>query len=178
MSKKSSPIEVAQIGRLVGLRGELKLHLHSDFPEQFRAGKTFNTQKNITLEILSYNDKRGLVLFRGYESRESAGCLVNSYLLTTMESTLEDCSLDDDELFWFDIIGCEVKESESILGVVSDIERIGDTDYLVIKTDKTLVSKKLSNTFFLPYIDRYVLSADKETKVVHVKDGLELLECS
>jgi len=95
-----------------------------------------------------------------------------------MEATLEDCNLDDDELFWFDIIGCEVKEDESVLGVVSDIDRIGDTDYLVIKTDKTLVSKELSKTFFLPYIDRYVLSADKETKVIHVKDGLELLECS
>ena len=178
MSKKESPIEVAQVGRLVGLRGELKLHIHSDFPEQFCTGKTFTTQKNLKLEIASYNEKRGLVLFRGYESRESAACLVNSFLLTTMESTLEDCKLDDDELFWFDIIGCEVKENESILGVVSDMERIGDTDYMVIKTDKTLVAKELSKTFFLPYIDRYVLSADKEIKVVHVKDGLELLECS
>jgi len=178
MSKKESPIEVAQIGRLVGLRGELKLHIHSDFPEQFCAGKIFTTQKNIKLEIASYNEKRGLVLFRGYESRESAACLVNSFLLTTMEATLEDCNLDDDELFWFDIMGCEVKENESILGVVSDIERIGDTDYMVIKTDKTLVAKGLSKTFFLPYIDRYVISANKETKVVHVKDGLELLECS
>jgi len=178
MSKKESPLEVAQVGRLVGLRGELKLHIHSDFPEQFCAGKTFTTQKKLTLEILSYNEKRGLVLFRGYESRESAGCLVNSYLMTSMEATLEDCRLDDDELFWFDIIGCVVKEDESILGVVSDIERIGDTDYLVIKTNKTLVDKKLSKTFFLPYIDRYVLFADKDEKVVHVKDGLELLESS
>ena len=178
MSKKESPIEVAQVGRLVGLRGELKLHIHSDFPEQFCAGKTFVTQKNLKLEIASYNEKRGLVLFRGYESRESASCLVNSFLLTTMEDTLEDCNLDSDEFFWFDIIGCEVKENESVLGVVREIERIGDTDYMVIKTDKTLVDKKLSKTFFLPYIDRYVLSADKETKVVHVKDGLELLENS
>jgi len=38
MSKKESPIEVAQVGRLVGLRGELKLHIHSDFPEQFCTG--------------------------------------------------------------------------------------------------------------------------------------------
>lgn len=178
MSKKESPIEVAQVGRLVGLRGELKLHIHSDFPEQFKAGKTFTTQKKLKLEIASYNEKRGLVLFRGYESRESAVCLVNSFLLTTMEATLEDCELESDELFWFDIIGCSVKEDELLLGVVSDIERIGDTDYMVIKTDKSLVDKKLSNTFFLPYIDRYVVSANKEEKIVSVKDGLELLENS
>jgi len=178
MSKKESPIEVAQVGRLVGLRGELKLHIHSDFPEQFCTGKRFETQKKITLEIASYNEKRGLVLFRGYESRESAACLVNSYLLTTMEATLEDCSLDENELFWFDIIGCSVKEGEIVIGVVSEIERIGVTDYMVIKTDKALVEKKLSKTLFIPYIDRYVISASKEEKVVHVKDGIELLESS
>lgn len=178
MSKKESPIEVAQIGRPVGLMGELKLHIHSDFPEQFSAGKTFTTQKNITLEIASYNEKRGLVLFRGYESRESAVCLVNSFLMTTMEATLEDCELDDNELFWFDIIGCNVEENETLIGVVSEIERIGVTDYMVIKTDKTLVEKKLSKTLFIPYIDRYVIRTSKEEKVVHVKDGLELLENS
>ncbi len=135
-------------------------------------------KKNITLEIASYNEKRGLVLFRGYESRESAACLVNSYLMTSMEATLEDCNLEENELFWFDIIGCSVKEDEKLIGTVSEIERIGDTDYMVIKTDKKLVDKKLSKTFFLPYIDRYVISTQKKEKVVHVKDGLELLENS
>lgn len=178
MSKKSSPIEVAQIGRPVGLHGELKLHLHSDFPEQFKAGKTFVTQKNINLEILSYNHQRGLVSFRGYESRESATALVNSFLLTSLEATLEDCNLDNDELFWFDVIGCCVKEDDISLGVVKEIERIGSTDYMVIETDKEFVKKELSKTFYLPYIDRYVLSADKDEKIVHVKDGLELLENS
>lgn len=160
------------------MHGELKLHLHSDFPEQFKVGKTFVTQKNISLEILSYNQKRGLVSFRGYESRESATALVNSFLLTSLEATLEDCDLDNDELFWFDIIGCSVKEDEIVLGLVKEIERIGSTDYMVIETDKELVKKDLSKTFYLPYIDRYVLSANKEEKVVHVRDGLELLENS
>ena len=178
MNKKSSPIEVAQIGRPVGLYGELKLHIHSDFPEQFVAGKIFMTQKNIELEIRSYNHKRGLVSFKGYESRESATVLVNSFLLTSLEATLDDCNLQNDELFWFDIIGCEIQEENTILGIVKEIERIGSTDYMVIKTDKKLVEKELSKTFYLPYIDRYVLSANKEAKVVHVKDGLELLENS
>ena len=178
MSKKSSPIEVAQIGRLVGLRGELKLHIHSDFPEQFSAGKQFTTQKNITLEIASYNGKRGLILFRGYESRESAACLVNSYLMTTMEVTLEECELDENELFWFDIIGCSVKENDTLIGAVIEIERIGITDYMIIKTDKALVEKKLSKKLFIPYIARYVISTSKEEKVVHVKDAIELLENS
>ncbi len=178
MSKKTSPIEIAQIGRLVGLRGELKLHIHSDFPEQFKIGKIFKTQKNISLEIASYNEKRGLILFRGYESREAAACLVNSYLLTTVEATLKDCNLEEDEFFWFDIIGCSIQDDDVVIGTIKDIERIGDTDYMVIETDSYFVEKKLSKTFFLPFIERYVLSADKEKKIVYVKDGLELLENS
>jgi 16S rRNA processing protein RimM len=178
MSKNTSPIEVAQIGRLVGLRGELKLHIHSDFPEQFKIGKVFKTQKNLSLEIASYNEKRGLILFRGYESREAAACLVNSYLMTTMEATLEECNLEDDELFWFDIIGCNIQDDNIVLGSVKDIERIGDTDYMVIKTDLSLVNKKLSKTFFLPFIERYIVSTDKEKKVIYVQDGLDLLENS
>ena len=178
MSKNSPLIEVAQIGRLVGLKGELKLHNHSDFPEQFGTGKTFTTQKNKTLEILSYNDKRELVLFKGYESTEAAAALVNSFLFSTFEKTMEDCELDDDELFWFDIIGCRVKEDDIILGVVSEIERIGPVDYMIIDTDELLVKKELPKTFYLPYIDRYVLSASKSEKVVHVKDGMGILENS
>lgn len=176
MSRKTSFIEVAQIGKVVALGGELKLHIHSDFPEQFSVGKRFDTDKNITLEIASYNEKRGLVLFRGYESRESAACLVNSHLMTTLEATIESCTLEENEFFWFDIIGCEVKDGDTLLGIVKEMQRVGTTDYMVVKTDEALVLKKLSKTLFIPYIDRYVTS--KEKKVVHVKDGLELLECS
>lgn len=178
MSKKIPQLEVAQVGRLVGLGGELKLHIHSDFPEQFYAGKRFVTQKNITLTISAYNEKRGLVLFCGYESRESAACLVNSYLLTTLEETLEECILEDNELFWFDIVACDVKDNDTLLGKVSELQRIGATDYMVIKTDQELVKKELPKKLFIPYIDRYVISACKNEKVIYVKDGLELLESS
>ena len=178
MNRNEQDLQVAQIGRLVGLRGELKLHINSDFPEQFKTGEVFVTQKNIELEIASYNPKRSLVLFSGYENRESAFCLVNSHLFTTMKSTLENCKLKKDEFFWFDIIGCLAKEGETTLGVISDIDRIGDVDYLVIKTDKNLLDKKLSKTFFIPYIDRYVISVKKEIQTVFIKDGLELLEHS
>jgi 16S rRNA processing protein RimM len=178
MNKKSTPIEVAQIGRPVGLRGELKLHIHSDFPEQFVKGKVFTTDKNTTLEILSYNETRGLVVFKGFEGRDLVGPLVNRFLFTSMEDTLESCDLEDDEFYWFDIIGCNVVDGEVLIGKVREIERIGITDYMVIDTDENLVKKELSKTFYLPYIDRYVINANIEEKVVHVKDGLELLENS
>ena len=179
MNNQSSLIEVAQIGRLVGLKGELKLHLQCDFPEQFKKGKTFKTQKGEELEVFSFNQARGLISFVGYQSREDASKLVNTFLLTTQENSINECALKEGEFFWFDLIDARVMDEDgTLLGVVDEIERIAVTDYLVIKTDETLVKKGLAKSFYLPYIDRYIVSFDKTKKEVLSKDGLGILENS
>jgi len=179
MNNPSSLIEVAQIGRLVGLKGELKLHLQCDFPEQFKKGKTFTTQKGETLEVFSFHQARGLISFVGYQSREAAAKLVNTFLLTTQENSISECALQEGEFFWFDLIDANVIDDDgTLLGTVNEIERIAATDYLVIKTDEALVKKGLSKTFYLPYIERYILTFDKAKKEVLSKDGLGILENS
>ncbi len=179
MNNQSSLIEVAQIGRLVGLKGELKLHLQCDFPEQFKKGKTFTTQKGETLEVFSYNPSRELISFVGYQDREVAAKLVNTLLFTTQENSIQECALKEGEFFWFDLIDARViDEDGTLLGVVDEIERIAVNDYLVIKTDEALVKKGLAKTFYMPYIDRYIITFDKVKKEVLCKDGLGILENS
>lgn len=179
MNKTFSLIEVAQLGRLVGLKGELKLHLHCDFPEQFKKGKTFQTSKGETLEVLSFNKVRELISFVGYETRENAQKLVNTILLTTPENSLKDCALNEGEFFWFDMIDARVvDDNELLLGEVEEIERIVTTDYLVVKTDEVLLKKGLPKQFYIPYIDRYILSFDKIKKEIRTRDGLGILENS
>lgn len=179
MNNPSSLIEVAQIGRLVGLKGELKLHLQCDFPEQFKKGKTFKTPKGEELEVFSFNQSRGLISFVGYQSREAAAKLVNTLLLTTEENSLKECALKEGEFFWFDLIDAKVIDMDgTCLGVVDEIERIAATDYLVIKTDDALVKKGLVKSFYLPYIERYIIAFDKMKKEVRSKDALGILENS
>ncbi len=179
MNNQSSLIEVAQIGRLVGLKGELKLHLQCDFPEQFKKGKTFQTQKGEELEVFSFNPSRELISFVGYQSREEAAKLVNTVLFTTQETSITECALKEGEFFWFDVIDATViDEDGTCLGVVDEIERIAATDYLVIKTDVLLVKKGLAKMFYLPYIERYIIAFDKVKKEVLCKDGLGILENS
>ena len=179
MNNQSSLIEVAQIGRLVGLKGELKLHLQCDFPEQFKKGKTFTTQKGETLEVFSYNPSRELISFVGYQDREVAAKLVNTLLFTTQENSIQECALKEGEFFWFDLIDARViDEDGTLLGVVDEIERIAVNDYLVIKTDEALVKKGLAKTFYMPYIDLYIITFDKVKKEVLCKDGLGILENS
>ena len=168
---------IAQIGRTVGLWGDLKFHIHTDFPEQFKAGKTYKTDRG-DLTISEMNTKRGTIRFQGYESVDAAKQLTNVKIYADIAQTKEDCDLKEGEHFWFDIIGCQVKQEDEILGVVEEIQRMADTDYLSIKTDNALVEAGFSKNFLLPYIDRYIIKSDTQEKIVYTKDAKDILEAS
>ncbi len=61
---------------------------------------------------------------------------------------------------------------------VDEIERIVTTDYLVVRTDAELVKKGHVISFYLPYIERYILSFDSSAKEIRSKDALGILENS
>ena len=168
---------IAQIGRTIGLWGDLKFHLHTDFPEQFKIGNTYKSNRG-DLTIADINFTRGIVKFRGHESIDSAKKLTNVKIYANIEQTKENCDLKKGQHFWFDIIGCIVKQGDEVLGEVTDIQRMADTDYLIIKTDDALVKADFSKGFLLPYIDRYILTADTEEKIVYTKDAKDILEAS
>ena len=168
---------IAQIGRTIGLWGDLKFHLHTDFPEQFKVGNTYKSNRG-DLTIADINFKRGIIRFTGYESIDSAKKLTNTKLFANEAQTKENCDLNEGQHFWFDIIGCVLKQDDEVLGVIEDILRMGDTDYLAIKTAENLVEAGLSKTFLLPYIEHYVIKADTEEKIVYTKDAKDILEAS
>ena len=175
----ANKVEIATIGKVVGLGGELKLHLQTDFVEQFVAGAKFTLKNGQSLEIDSYNPTRGLVKFTLYHVREEAAVLTNQKLYLTEEESRENCDLGENEYFWFDMIGSQVIDDGKVLGVIKDIERITTMDYLKITTDAALVKQELPNSFYIPYImDVYVQRFDMQTKKLYTKDAFLLLEAS
>ena len=168
---------VAQIGKTNGLYGDLKLHLHTDFPEQFKIGYSFETSSGM-LEISRINLKRGLIAFKGYDGIDYAKKLTNTRIYASLEETKERCELKKGEYFWFEIEGCSVIESGEVLGQVTEIQRMADVNYLFIETDSKLVEQGLAKSFLIPYIERYVINADIETKSITTVDAKELLEAS
>ncbi len=168
---------IAQIGRTIGLWGDLKFHLHTDFPEQFKVGKTYKSNRG-DLTIADINFTRGIIRFKGYESIDSAKKLTNTKLFANEEQTKENCDLKEGQHFWFDVIGCVVQQDDEVLGLVEDIQRMADTDYLSVKTETSLVEAGLSKNFLLPYIDRYIVKVDTEEKIVYTKDAKDILEAS
>ncbi|HIP47203.1 MAG TPA: 16S rRNA processing protein RimM [Campylobacterales bacterium] len=175
----SQKVEIATIGKVVGLGGELKLHLQTDFVDQFVAGAKFTLKNGKSLEIDTYNPKRGLVKFTLYHVREDAAVLTNQKLYLTEAESRENCDLEENQYFWFDMIGSEVIDDGKVLGTIKDIERITTMDYLKITTSEELVSQKLSKEFYIPYImDVYIERFDMDSKKLYTKDALPLLEAS
>jgi len=171
-------IYIAKIGRTVGLKGQQKLIIDTDFPEQFKKNTKLTTDKKQELIIETYNATSNVVKFVGIDSIEAAKKLTNRQLFVSADDTRDNCTLNDKQFFWFDMIGCEVKENDEILGKVSDIQRMPLSDYLMIETDPKLIEKGFSTSFLLPYVDTYIINVNIETKSIAVQEAKDILEAS
>ena len=172
-------VYVAKLGKAVGLQGHLRLFIDSDFPEQFKKGATFTTNRNLILKVLECNLNKDLIKFQDYEDVDLAKKLTNSELFTTEEATKEYCKLKENEFFWFDLISCEVFEDDLKLGKVKDIHRYPLNDYLEVETDFNLVERKLPKNFLIPHIfGDFIDKVDIENKKIFVKNSFDILENS
>lgn len=178
-------IQIGKIGRTIGFDGSLRLFVQTDFPQSIATGKSYYTSHiaHPSLRVESYeylpNKDYAKIRFYGIDTSEAAKALTNHILYTTIAQSRQDCTLGEDEFFWFDIIGCEIIESSEILGNVQDIERIGDTDYMLIATSPLLLkSHKLPKTFLLPYIERFIIDTDITHKRIHTQNARDILENS
>ncbi|MGB5866383.1 MAG: ribosome maturation factor RimM [Arcobacteraceae bacterium] len=171
-------IYIAKLGKTVGLKGQQKLHIDSDFPEQFKKDTKLTTDKNQELIIESFNETSGVVKFIGIDSIEDAKKLTNRQLFVSTEDTRQMCNLDDKQFFWFDMMDCVIKENDEVLGKVSDIQRMPLSDYLMIDTDEKLVKENFANSFLIPYLDDYIISVDIENKTILTHNAKDILEAS
>jgi len=162
-------IEVATIGKSVSFHGECKLSISSDFKSQFKKNIIFKDKDNNDFEIEYFYKNRNVIKFKNINDEESIKNLAGTILFTTKEDTRENCDLQKNEFFYFDIIDCLIIENDEILGKVEEIQRIGNTDYFHIQADKT---------FMIPYIDNYILEMDIENKKIHTKNAKLILENS
>ncbi len=170
---KSKKIPIAKLGKSHGVKGWQKIHLLTDFPEQFKPGSTFSSDKT-SLTIEKIDLKRGLVKFKGVDTPEEAKKITNRMLYTTEEETRENIKLKDNEYFWFDIENCDVYENGKKLGRVKEIER-ADVDYLVINTDEELIKEGYPKRFLIDF-KRHVKDVDVENKKIEAQGALDILE--
>ncbi len=172
-------VYVAKLGKTVGLKGHLRLIMDTDFPEQFKKGATYVSNKNLNLTIKEFNNSTQTVQFENFENIDLAKKLTNQQLFTTYEETRKNCQLGENEFFWFDLLNCKIIEDDKELGEVIDINRYPSCDYFEVKTASNLVEEGLPKTFLIPKIfDTYILNVDIDKKKITVQKSLEILENS
>jgi len=171
-------IYIAKIGKTVGLKGQQKLIIDTDFPEQFKKNTKLTTDKKQELTIESYNTTSNVVKFLGIDTIDEAKKLTNRQLFVSDIDTRENCKLGDKQFFWFDMIDCIIKENDEILGKITDIQRMPLSDYLMIETSEKLVQKGLATSFLVPYLDDYIMSVDIQNKQITAKNTKDILEAS
>ena len=170
-------VEIGRFGKSVGLKGEIKIHLSTDFPESLIENINIYTSKErYTLQY--FNENRSLLKLKEINGIDQAKALTNELVYMSKEDTLKNCELESGEYFWFDLDGVLVYEHELLLGTIDQIDRLGNSDYIMIKTDPKLVNKNYPKSFLLPYTDRYIIEFDKENKKLFVQYALEILASS
>lgn len=172
-------IYVAKLGKAVGLKGQLRLIIDSDFPNQFKKDAVFFTDKKLELKVQEYNSSRELIKFENYDSVDIARKLTNQQLFVSEEDTKKTCQLEEDQFFWFDLIGCSIVENDKILGKIKDIHRYPIDDYFEVQTDDLLVKNGLPKIFLIPYVvETYIQNVDIDNKIINTKNCFDILENS
>jgi len=169
-------IPIAKIGKTYGVKGWVKVHLLTDFPEQFKAERTFEADR-ITLTIENINRKNNTIKFKGYNTPEEAKKLTNRVIYSNEEESKENIKLKQDEYFWFDIFECKVYEENKLLGIVEDINRINDIDYIVVKVDESMQTNGQPKRFLFDF-RRHIVEVDIKNKKIIVQNTIPILEAS
>ena len=180
MSKHSREplLHIATIGKTVGIKGDMKFHDKSDFPEQFKVGSSFLINKKDRITLTEVNEERGLVKINNLSNPQDCKKFVNAKLFTTYEETRKNCHLEKGEYFFFDLEDCEIYEDDKLLGKVQELDRIGATNYLIIVTDESLVESGLPKSFLVPFIEPFKKDVDIKKKRITLSGALDILEAS
>jgi 16S rRNA processing protein RimM len=161
-------LAVGFLRRPHGVRGELVMDIHTDFPDRLRAGtKVFVGEGHDPLKIASARPHGTslLVSFRGLVNPEQAGRLRNTWVYVT---AADRPPLPEGKVYQYQIVGLRVVTDDGReLGVLTEILETGANNVYVVKDAD-------GKEVLLPSIPEVILGIDLpngEIKV-HLLEGL------
>lgn len=158
--------EVGTILTTHGLKGEVKVSVITDFPEQrFTPGSRLyvdldGKMKSLTVESTRMHKQFYLVYFEEIQNIDEAEKICHHKLYVADEDRDE---LPEGSYYFKDILGLPVFDEETgeKLGIVNDIETPGANDIWEIKPEK-------GKSFWIPNIHSVVKKVDLPNKRVEV----------
>ena len=159
---------VGFLRRAHGLRGEMIMDLHTDFPERLHSGRKLfvgEEHKPVTLSGVRPHAKGMLVKLKGVETPEDAALFRNQwvYVKATDVPSLPEGKLYQHELFGFTV----VDENGNTLGELVEIIETGANDVYVVRNES-------GKEILLPAIPAVILETDPVRRLmrVHLLEGL------
>ena len=162
--------EIGHIDNTHALKGEMKVRNYSNNQKRFEELKSIlvdvkGTYEEYEIESVRYQKDIVLLKLKGIDSIEQAEKLKGFSIYIKRENAQK---LNDGEYYIADLLGSEVYEGDTYLGVLDNIFTAGAADVYVIK-------RKGKDDLLLPALKSVILETDVENKKIKVAipKGLE-----
>lgn len=161
-------LSVGFLRRPHGVKGEIVMDLHTDFPERMKSGRKLfigEERQPVTLTSVRPHQSGLLVKFEGIETPEQAGKFRNQWVYVK-KSDLPP--LSEGQLYQFELLGfLVVDEDGNPLGELVEILETGANDVYVVRDDS-------GREILLPNIPSVILDLEPASRTmrVHLLEGL------
>ena len=158
-------LQVGVITQTHGIRGEVKVFPTTDDAKRFKKLKNVildNGKEKRELEITSVKFFKNLVIlkFKDIDNINDVEKYKGCALLVSTDDLEE---LEENEFYYFEIIGCEVVTTDGEkIGEISEILETGANDVWVVK-------RQGQKDALIPYIEDVVKDVDIDTKTVTIQ---------
>lgn len=156
-------IAIGRVATAHGIQGEVRVELHTDFPERFAPQVKVFLSDQLTPATIEYarpHKQQMLVKFVDFETRNDAETLRNQWLFVPAS---EAVTLEADTYWVHDIIGLQAQtESGERLGVVTDVLFTGANEVYVVQESN-------GHELLLPAIAEVVQTVDLAAGTITVR---------
>lgn len=161
-------IRVGKITNTHGHKGALKVQPLTDYPERFEEILDLyvvdgEKKEKITIDSIKYQKNNLILEINEIKDMNQAELYKGKYLFIEKEDARP---LPEGRYFIFQLVGLNVYEGDTLLGVISEVIQTGSNDVYVVKREK---GKK---DILIPALKKVVKDIDLENKRMQV----ELLE--
>lgn len=160
---KELMLKAAEIINTRGLKGEMKLRVLTDEPQdRFAKGRIVWLDEKTPLHVVKYSESKGF----GYLQAEEITTIeqaekLKTHLLYVRQEDLPDP--EEGEYYYHELMGCRVlTDDQEETGTVTDILETGANLVLRVTKDES--------SYLLPFVDAFVEDVDRDQKIIHIHD--------
>ncbi|HMQ67393.1 MAG TPA: ribosome maturation factor RimM [Ignavibacteria bacterium] len=166
-------ITIGTIVKTIGIKGNLKIIPHTDFPDRFyKLKKLFlYNEKEEKFFVNKFNGDKGFILseckvldryinikFEGYNDINDSQELVN---LNTVIDEKDRIKLDEGKYYFYELIGSDIYDRGELIGKLISVVNYGSGDLFNVKSG--------TGEILIPYNNEFVKKIDIENKRIDVE---------